>query len=89
MIMQIVYLKDNILYRPIAKAVKNFVIFGSSAIISIILVHFFFEMTVINYLEWLILAIKIFGLVIGCTTFLSFIFSKQKMMFFITKMKKN
>lgn len=89
MIMQIVYLKDNVLYRPITKAVKSFVILGCSAVIPIILVHFFFEMTVTNYLEWLILAIKIFGLVIGCTTFFSFIFLKQKMMFLITKMKKN
>ena len=65
-VMHVIYLKKNILYRPIRKWLKGTALAFVSGAVGILLVKTFIKMPVGNYLEWFVYAC-LSALVIGLT----------------------
>lgn len=56
----IFYLKNNILYRPIKRGIKNIAVFGGTCFIICVLSYKLFDFEVSNYIEWCFLGVKVF-----------------------------
>lgn len=81
-IFHVIYLKKNILYRPIRKFVKNIVIFGAFTCIGIIICNVFFSIVNVTILSWIIHAI-IYCLVFAALYLIMlFIFYKDELIYY-------
>ena len=77
MIVHVFYLKKNILHRPIKKALKSFLVFGVSGIVSVVLVKLipFYDIT--SYLLWFVYALITFLSIIVIVSSFSLLFYKK------------
>lgn len=79
MIMHVYYINKNILYRPIAKFVKSFLVFGLSGTLSSLIINFLIKITVTNYLSWFVFALITGSITLSIFSLATFIFYKREL----------
>lgn len=82
-IAQVLYLKNNILYRPIKSFIKNTLTFMLALFISVGISFSLFNMFVSSYFEWIILGIRVFLIVSVAVVIMSFVFNRRTFINFI------
>ena len=83
--MQVYYLKNNILYRPIRLFAKNLNVNIICMVLPMIICYRLLNLNVNSYFEWFILAIKVGLIVLVFTIFIYVIFLKDDLLAFFNK----
>lgn len=76
-IAHIYYLRENILMRKISIAIKKFLVFGLSFIITIVGCNLLFVDKATGYLSWVVLGIKTFIICLSVSSLLCYIFYRE------------
>lgn len=76
-VMNIIYLKDNVLNRRISKTIRGWIINFFGVSIPLIICNKIFTLTCTSYIQWILLAIKVSLIVIIFNVILNIIFNKK------------
>lgn len=88
MLMQVNYLKSNILNRPWHIFAKLLLINIISAVISTVVSFKFIDLHVLNYFQWLIVAVKVFLIVVSSEILLLFLFDRKDLSLLLDKLRE-
>lgn len=88
MIMHVIYLRKNILYRPIYRFAKLFMFSSLSTFLSMLISFCFFDMSVTSYFEWIFLAICVLSVVLIITCVVAFMICQKETKEFIRNIIK-
>lgn len=78
MVMHVIYLKKNILQRPVKKYLSNLIIFLIPIFISVCICHFI-NIAVNNYAQWILKAI-ITAMIVSLTMLITLLFARRELL---------
>ena len=86
-IVHVIYLKYNILYRPLFKTMKKILTFGVSVLLIIVISHRFFSIDTYTVYNWIIYALKNGILALFILLMNTLVFYKNELSFFVKLFK--
>lgn len=85
-IVQVIYLKDNVLHRSPSIFAKNTIVFAACSLICCLICFTLLNLNVSSYLGWIIIGFETFGIVLLCCLLFSLVFYRKEFFFLIRKM---